>query len=150
MRVALDTNILAYAEGVNDDVRKQAAIGLIRGLPPDAVVLPAQVIAELFQVLLRKARFTAADARAAIVSWCNYFPIVETSQSVLLGAAEIAATHHLSFWDGVVLASAADSGCSLLLSEDLQHDFTWNTVTVANPFATPKHPLLENLLGGQP
>jgi predicted nucleic acid-binding protein len=148
--VALDTNILAYAEGVNDDVRKQAAIGLIRGLPPDAVVLPAQVIAELFQVLLRKARFTAAEARVAIVSWCNYFPIVETSQSVLLGAAEIAATHHLSFWDGVVLASAADSGCSLLLSEDLQHDFTWNTVTVANPFATPKHPLLENLLGGQP
>lgn len=150
MRVALDTNILAYAEGVNDDVRKQAAIGLIRGLPPDAVVLPAQVIAELFQVLLRKARFTAADARAAIVSWCNYFPIVETSQSVLLGAAEIAATHHLSFWDGLVLASAADSGCSLLLSEDLQHEFTWTTVTVANPFASPRHPLLENLLGGQP
>lgn len=150
MRVALDTNILASAEGVNDDVRKQAAIGLIRGLPPDAVVLPAQVIAELFQVLLRKARFTAADARAAIVSWCNYFPIVETSQSVLLGAAEIAATHHLSFWDGLVLASAAESGCSLLLSEDLQHDFTWTTVTVANPFASLRHPLLENLLGGQP
>jgi predicted nucleic acid-binding protein len=150
VRVALDTNILASAEGVNDDVRKQAAIGLIRGLPPDAVVLPAQVIAELFQVLLRKARFTAADARAAIVSWCNYFPIVETSQSVLLGAAEIAATHHLSFWDGLVLASAAESGCSLLLSEDLQHDFTWTTVTVANPFASLRHPLLENLLGGQP
>ena len=149
MRVALDTNILVYAEGVNENAKKQAAIGLIRGLPPETVVLPAQVIAELFQVLVRKARFTAAEARSAIVSWCNYFPIVETSQSVLLGAAEIAATHHLSFWDGVVLASAADAGCRLLLSEDLQHDFTWTTVTVANPFATPRHPLLENLLGGQ-
>lgn len=150
MRVALDTNVLAYAQGVNGDAMKKAALALIGALPADAVVLPAQAIAELFQVLIRKGQLTPAQARAAILSWCNGYPVAETSQSVLLGAAELAVSHRLSFWDGIILASATEAGCRLLLSEDLHPGFTWNTVTVANPFATPTHPLLENLLGNKP
>lgn len=147
MRVALDTNVLAYAQGVNGDAMKKAALALIGALPAETVVLPAQTIAELFQVLIRKGQLTPAQARAAILSWCNVFPVAETSLSVLLGAAELAVSHRFSFWDGVVLAAAAEAGCRLLLSEDLQQGFTWQAVTVANPFATPKHPLLDNLLG---
>ena len=146
MRVALDTNVLAYAQGVNGDARKKAALAFIGALPTGAVVLPAQVVAELFQVLIRKGQLTPLQARAAILSWCNVFPVTETSLPVLLGAAELAASHRFSFWDGIVLASASEAGCRLLLSEDLQPGFTWNTVTVANPFSTPKHPLLQNLL----
>ena len=146
MRLALDTNVLAYAQGVNGDAMKKTALALIDALPANAVVLPAQIIAELFQVLIRKGQLTPAQARAAILNWCNIFPIAETSQSVLLGAAELAVTHHLSFWDGIILASAAEAGCRLLLSEDLHPGFIWQSVTVANPFATPKHPLLQNLL----
>jgi hypothetical protein len=33
VRVALDTNILAYAEGVNGAPMKKAALGLVQGLP---------------------------------------------------------------------------------------------------------------------
>jgi predicted nucleic acid-binding protein len=147
VRVALDTNVLAYAQGVNGDAKKKAALDFIGALPAEAVVLPAQIIAELFQVLIRKGQLTPAQARAAILSWCNVFPVAETSLSVLLGAAELAVSHRFSFWDGVVLASASEAGCRLLLSEDLQPGFTWNSVTIANPFATTKHPLLDNLLG---
>lgn len=147
MRVALDTNVLAYAQGVNGKAMKKAALALIGALPADSVILPAQIIGELFQVLIRKGQLTPAQARTAILTWCNVFPVAETSQSVLLGAAELAVTHRLNFWDSVVLASASEAGCRLLLSEDLHPGFTWNSVTVANPFATPKHPLLDNLLG---
>jgi predicted nucleic acid-binding protein len=147
VRVALDTNLLAYAQGVNGDAMKKMALALIGALPTGAVVLPAQVIAELFQVLIRKGQLIPAQARAAILSWCNVFPVAETSLPVLLGAAELSVSHRFSFWDGMVLASAAEAGCRLFLSEDLQPGFTWYSVTVANPFATPKHPLLQNLLG---
>ena len=146
MRVALDTNVLAYAQGINGDARKKTALTLIGALPVGAIVLPAQVIAELFQILIRKGQLAPAQARTAIFSWCNVFPVAETSLPVLLGAAELAVTHRFGFWDGMVLASASEAGCRLLLSEDLQPGFTWNAVTVANPFATPKHPLLQNLL----
>lgn len=146
MRAALDTNVLVYAEGLNGSVPQEAALHLLDALPRSLVVLPAQAVGELFQVLVRKAQRTPAQARAAILTWCHAFGVAETSLPVLAGAAELAVSHRLSFWDGLILASAAEAGCRLLLSEDLQPGFTWNTVTVVNPFATPKHPLLESIL----
>ncbi len=146
MRVALDTNILAYAEGVNGAARKVNALDLIQRLPAGSALLPVQTLGELFQLLVRKVNRTPAQARSAILSWRDAFPLIETSETVIVGAAELAATHRFSFWDGVVLASAAEGGCRLLLSEDLQEGFTWNSVTVTNPFGVSPHPLLTDLL----
>ncbi len=146
MRVALDTNILAYAEGVNGAARKVNALDLIQRLPAGSALLPVQTLGELFQLLVRKVIRTPAQARSAILSWRDGFPLIETSETVIVGAAELAATHRFSFWDGVVLASAAEGGCRLLLSEDLQEGFTWNSVTVTNPFGVSPHPLLTDLL----
>ncbi len=146
MRVALDTHILSYAEGVNGAARKGIALDLIQRLPAGSALLPVQTLGELFQLLARKVNRTPAQARTAILGWRDAFPLIETSETVILGAAELAATHRFSFWDGVVLASAAEGGCRLLLSEDLQEGFTWNGVTVTNPFGVSPHPLLTNLL----
>jgi predicted nucleic acid-binding protein len=146
VRVALDTNILAYAEGVNGAVRKINALDLIQRLPAASALLPVQTLGELFQLLVRKVNRTPAQARAAILGWRDAFPLIETSETVIVGAAELAARHRFSFWDGVVLASAAEGGCRLLLSEDLQEGFTWNSVTVTNPFGVSPHPLLTGLL----
>jgi predicted nucleic acid-binding protein len=146
VRVALDTNVLAYAEGVNGTARKLDALDLIQRLPAGSALLPVQTLGELFQLLVRKANRTPAQARTAILGWRDAFPLIETSESAIVGAAELAATHHFSFWDGVVLASAAEGGCRLLLTEDLQEGFTWNSVTVTSPFAMSPHPLLTNLL----
>ena len=51
MLVALDTNILAYAEGIGDSTRCGEAIRLIERLPAELVLLPAQSLGELFRVL---------------------------------------------------------------------------------------------------
>ncbi len=146
MRVALDTNILAYAEGVNGAERKANALDLMQRLPAGSAVLPVQTLGELFQLLVRKVNRTPARARAAILGWRDAFPLIETSENVIVGAAELAATHRFSIWDGIVLASAAEGGCRLLLSEDLQEGFTWNGVTVTDPFGVSSHPLLTDLL----
>ena len=146
MRVVLDTNVLAYAEGVNGAARKANALDLIQRLPADAALLPVQTLGELFQLLVRKVNRTPARARAAILGWRDAFPLIETSENVIVGAAELAATHRFSIWDGIVLASAAEGGCRLLLTEDLQEGFTWNSVTVTNPFAVYSNPLLTNFL----
>ena len=46
MRVALDTIILAYAEGVGDEARRASATSLIVHLDPTNTVLPAQTLGE--------------------------------------------------------------------------------------------------------
>jgi predicted nucleic acid-binding protein len=147
MRLALDTNILAYAEGVNGAVRKKAALDIIEKLPEESTFLPVQVLGELFQVLVRKAERSPQKARVAILSWQDAFPLIETSPAVMLAAIDLAAQHHLGIWDAVVLSAAAAGGCRLLLSEDLHAGFTWNGVTVTNPFSKDRHELLAALLG---
>lgn len=146
MRIALDTNILAYAEGVNGAEMKQKALELMEKLPESAVLLPVQTLGELFNLLVRKAGRTPAKARKAILSWQDAFSLIETSAEVMLSAADLATDHQLSIWDAVILSAAAEGGCRLLLSEDLQEGFTWKGVTVTNPFSPSRHELLTSLL----
>ena len=150
MRVARDTNILAYAEGVNGPDMKRTALDLVLKLPEDAVLLPVQCLGELFHLLVRKAGRTPAKARAAILSWRDAFPLIETSPEVLSAAADLATDHQLSIWDAVILSATAEAGCRLLLSEDLLEGFTWKGVTVTNPFSATKHELLAALLASRP
>lgn len=146
MKVALDTNILAYAEGTNGAEMKNAALELMQDLAAASIVLPVQTLGELFNVLLRKAKRPAASARTAILSWRDAYPVIDTSSSVMVKAADLATDHNLGIWDAVVLSASAEAGCRLLLSEDLQDGFTWGGVTVTNPFTATRHPLLTALL----
>jgi predicted nucleic acid-binding protein len=146
VKVALDTNILAYAEGTNGVEMRDKALDLMQRLPSGAVVLPAQVLGELFNVLVLKAKRPAASARTAILGWRDAYPLSDTSDSVMVNAVDLATDHRLRIWDSVILSATAEAGCRLLLSEDLQEGFTWRGVTTTNPFGPTRHPLLEVLL----
>jgi predicted nucleic acid-binding protein len=146
MRVALDTNVLAYAEGANGAVMRDQTLKLIQRLPPEAIVLPAQALGELFNVLVRKAKRRPVRARDAVLSWRDAYAVADTSAAVIVNATDLAADHGLTIWDSVMLAASAEAECRLLLSEDFQEGFTWRGVTVTNPFAATLHPMLAALL----
>lgn len=146
MRIAVDTNVLAYAEGINGAASKKTALDILERLPADSTFLPVQALGELFHVLVRKAGWSSVRARTAILRWHDLFPLIETSPAVLVTGIDLAAQHHLSIWDSVILSASAAAGCRLLLSEDMQSGFTWNGVTVTDPFAAVKHHLLATAL----
>jgi predicted nucleic acid-binding protein len=146
LRLALDSNILAYAEGVNGEAMQQKALDLLARLDPEQTILPAQTLGELFNVLVRKAHWARGAARAAIMTWQDTYPVTETSSRVISAAADLASDHGLAIWDAVVVAAAASARCRLLLSEDMHEGFTWNGITVTNPFTDTRHPLLAALL----
>ncbi|MBV8589506.1 MAG: PIN domain-containing protein [Acetobacteraceae bacterium] len=150
MRLAFDTNILAYAEGVNGPDKKGAVVSLISRLPPDSACIPVQVLGELFSVLVLKANRPPASARNAILSWRDAFPLLPTSPEVMVKATDLATDHRFGIWDAVILASASSAGCRLLLSEDMQDGFTWGGVTITNPLALEPHRLLRALLAQTP
>jgi predicted nucleic acid-binding protein len=146
MRLALDTNVLAYAEGLNDADRRGRALSLLRKLNLANVYLPAQALGELFHILVRKAGLPAGEARLIVLRWCNQYPLIETSQFVLFSAMELSSQHQLHIWDAIMLSAAASAGCRLFLSEDLQDGFTWSGITVVNPFSKSPHELLVQAL----
>jgi predicted nucleic acid-binding protein len=146
MRIALDTNILVYAEGVNGAQQASLAVELIKKLGDSTIFLPVQVLGELFRVLVGKFRVPPKQVSTIVFRWQNTFPLIESCQSVLLSALDLAVDHDLNIWDAVILAAAAEAHCLLLLSEDMQDGFTWRGVTVADPFANKKNELLKRVL----
>ena len=142
MRVAFDTNILVYVEGVNGRESKARARELVTRIMPGNGMVPVQALGELFNVLVRKAKWTPRRARTAVDSWCKTLVPIGTSLEILQLAVEIATAHRLRIWDSVMIGAASEAGCRLLLSEDLQHGFAWQGVTVVNPFTEPRYPLL--------
>ena len=146
VRIALDTNVMAYAEGVGDAKRCRAARNLVARLPGHLVVVPAQTLGELHRVLVGKAGNAPAAARAAILSWADAFDVADSTFDALRAALDLAADHRTPIWDALILSVAADQKCRLLLSEDFQHGFTWRGVTVLNPFQTSQHALLVAVL----
>ena len=47
---------------------------------------------------------------------------------------KLARESSLAFYDALIVAAAADAGCRVLLTEDLQHGRSFGGVTIQNPF----------------
>jgi len=147
VRIALDTNVLAYAEGVDDPVRQARAWHVLERLAAAELFVPAQVLGELFNVLVKKAGRSRAEARDAVLVWSRSYAVIDIRGNVTAAALDLSASHDLGIWDAVIVSAAALAGCSILLSEDMQAGFTWSGLTVVNPFAEPIHPALAAHLG---
>lgn len=149
LAVALDTNVLAYAEGAGDEARRAQAVALLSRLPEQAVVLPVQVLGELFRVLVGKLNQSASQARDSVLRWSDAFAVRDSTFAAMQSAFDLSAAHGLAIWDSLILSVAAEQRCRVLLSEDLQQGFTWRGTTVVDPFARPAHALLADLLVGR-
>ena len=147
MRIALDTNVLVYAEGLGDVPRCRRANELIEALPAANVLIPVQVLGELHRVLSSKAGLTVKKARDAALSWADAFEVVDSTWSAMAAAFDLVADHRMQIWDALILSVAAEHKCRLLVTEDLHDGFTWHGVTVVNPFAASINPLLASLCG---
>lgn len=150
MRLAFDTNLLAYAEGAGDAARVQRAHHIVMACAQatDAVevILPAQVLGELYNVLTRKLRQAPLEAQGCVLRWADTFAVADGGWSAFQGATDLCVAHGLQFWDALILCVAAEQRCRVLLSEDFHAGFTWRGVTVVNPFAADNHPLLRGVL----
>lgn len=143
MQLAADTNLLVYAEGLDDPGRRKQAVSLLSTLSTSGQLrIPTQALGELFRVLRRKAKRSAADCHAAVLFWAGTAEIDATSRTAFDDALTLASLHGFDIWDAVILAVSAEAGCDVLLSEDANPGFVWGRCTIVNPFAMPRHPLL--------
>ena len=140
MRVALDTNVLVYAEGFGDDVRCQSAGELIAKFKPTDLIVAVQVLGELSRVLTSKMKKSGSEVRDLLLSWSDGVVVADTTWTAFQSAMDLSVDHQISMWDALILAVAAENKCRLLLSEDFQNGFTWRGVTIVNPFETKAKP----------
>lgn len=152
MRVALDSNILAYLAGVSRSPEDDGKITKIRKLVSQltgsvSLIAPTQTLGELF-VVLRRSGASAEEARGILLEFAGAFGTSASETRTALSAADLVVDHKLQFWDALIVTAAADAGCTLLLSEDMQHGFVTRGLTIINPLADDVHPKLGALIEG--
>lgn len=151
-RVALDSNILVYLAGVSRTAEDEEKIERVRGLVgrlsrSSNLVAPAQTLGELF-VVLRRSGINPVQARKILLAFADAFGTAASETSTMLSATDLVVDHKLQFWDALIVTAAADAGCTLLLSEDMQHGFVARGLTIVNPLAAAVHPKLAALIEG--
>jgi predicted nucleic acid-binding protein len=89
-----------------------------------SIIVSIQVLGELCNVLIRKTTFSQSETQAAVLDLVNTFSVLAIDTSTVLNALEIEihARYGYSYWDSLIIATALQSDCSILYSEDMQHD----------------------------
>jgi predicted nucleic acid-binding protein len=133
----VDTNALVYAHDTSAGPKRAAATVLVERLWESGHgCVSIQVLQELFVTLTRKLprpidTNTAEKAVEDLSSWTVH----ARGADDVLGAIRIHERYRISFWDAMVVRSAAALGCDTQLSEDLNAGQRYDGVLVVDPFA---------------
>jgi predicted nucleic acid-binding protein len=146
MRYALDSNILLYAEGINDAERRDVANNLVLAMGDDPLIIPVQVLGEVQLALTLKAGLSREKAEERINWWIDDSFVQDTSFAVFKTALAITSIYGFRIWDAIILAAAAEAGARYLFSEDMHDGFTWGDTEIVNPFAAEPKPIVKKLL----
>ena len=132
-RVALDSNILVYAELEPETPKGRRAANLITRAAADGVI-PIQALGAFLRVVQRRAPFAFAEAVQQVAICEAMFLTPPTTLSVMKTAAEAALAHQLQLWDSIICACASHAGATVQLTEDLQDGRPLHGLRVVNPF----------------
>lgn len=133
-KVFLDTNVLAYAQDAGSADKQVRSRQLIAELAESGRgVVSTQVLQEFFVTATRKLGVPPLAAKG-ILKTLDVFEIVSVSPALIQEAVDCSILNELSFWDSLILAAAASTGCTTVLSEDLNAGQTILGVKVENPF----------------
>jgi predicted nucleic acid-binding protein len=146
----VDTNVLLYAYDKAAGMRHETARLVIRALwEQGGAVLSTQVLQEFYVNVTRKIPkpLSPAAARGILSGYCAW-QVEQARCDTVLRASEVQERHRLSFWDGLIVAAAAQGGADVLLSEDLNAGQVIEGVRVVDPF-DETDPMLHQLLGNR-
>jgi predicted nucleic acid-binding protein len=132
----VDTNVLLYAHDRSAARKNEVARDLLTRLWDGRTgVLSTQVLQEFYVNATRKLPLPLAPSHArAIIARYATWPVHRIDPDDIIAASELERRHRLSFWDALIVISAARSQASLLVTEDLQHGRRLAGVTMVDPF----------------
>ena len=133
--ITADTNIYVYSADRRYPTKQaiaQRIVERLRGMDgPPAL----QLVGEFQNVLQRKLRAPPAYAAALGFELLTHHTMFANTEAAVVLALEETGRGRLSYWDALMLASAAEAGCTVMLSEDMQDGAVLFGLEIVNPFA---------------
>ncbi|MBI4690053.1 MAG: PIN domain-containing protein [Nitrospirae bacterium] len=131
-RIFVDTNILIYAYSETEPKKKEMVLSL---LGHEMVCLSTQVISEFIWVMNGKFNIDMKSLKVITDNLFEIYTVFRINNSTIVKAIDTALQFHFSYWDSLIVASAIESNCRVLYTEDLQHGQIINSnLSVLNPF----------------
>jgi len=135
--VFVDTNVFVYARDASKPEKQAAAETWLRQLWIEQRGRTSmQVLCEHYTVVTHKLNpgLAPEDAWEDVTAWLAWKPQL-IDGNILARVHTIERRYGLSWWDAMIVAAAQLQDCSVLLTENLQHGFRCEGVTIQSPFA---------------
>ncbi len=137
--IFIDSNIWLYRfladqdPNPQEDARKRKIAVELTNLK--TIVVSTQVVNEVSAVLKRKASLSESQIYQLIEEFEQKCTVVDLTASILKKASQVRNEYYLSFWDGLIVASALAANVTILYSEDMQDSLiVQEKLNVINPF----------------
>lgn len=129
-KIFVDSNVFLYLLDIVAEKRNKA-IEILANHP----CISPQVIFENINVAIRKFGYGKPEALTNGRRLVDHCTLIFDSENTLKKALEIFQKDTLQVYDSRIVASALESGCDTLFSEDFQHLRVFEgKLTVINPF----------------
>lgn len=133
-RFTLDSNILVYAVDITAGAKHEVSQRIVVAAARLDCVLTLQAVSEFYWVVTRKRIVPAARAAERANDRLTAFPCVAVSESAIRAALLHAVAGRAAYWDVLLTTTAAEAGCNLLLTEDMNDGTFLTGVQIHHPF----------------
>ena len=133
-RATIDTNILIYAVDRRNQAKHEIAERVVGAFLRDGNIILLQALNEFFRAVTRKGLLSKEEAVVIVNAARGIKLVIATNEHDLAYAMDSYERHNLQFFDQLLIATARRVGCTVLISEDMQHECIYDGLTVLNPF----------------
>ena len=137
-REFVDANVLVYAFDSSAARKQDTAPRLLEKLwESGGGCLSIQVLQEFFVTVTKKvARPLPVEEAAARVREFSAWRVFAPHADDVLDAIDLHRQAKIGFWDAMIVLAAAESGCDVLWTEDLNDGQDFDGTVVRNPFVS--------------
>jgi predicted nucleic acid-binding protein len=136
-RFFIDTNIFIYSFDDTQPEKQDLSKRIIGfALENDAGIISSQVVQEFLNVATRKFKtpLSITDCLTFLNRIMEPLCVVFANMDLYHHSLDIMQRWKLSFYDSLIISAAIQEDCSILYSEDFQHNQKIQSLTIINPF----------------
>jgi predicted nucleic acid-binding protein len=130
-KVFIDTNILVYAYSTSDAPKQQKSKA---ALLDNECIISTQVLNEFCNVCFKKLHLPVALIKRDIAEITDICDCWMVEYNTIQRALVLQEQYGFSYYDCLILASAAETGCAYLFTEDLTDRQKIDNVIIRNIF----------------
>lgn len=132
--ITIDTNVLVYAHDGRDPLRQAIALNVMEALGSRGHPIGLQAIGEFQNAARHKLKQPIWQAAVQARRIMQAFSHFASTSTAVAGALDDMEAGRLSYWDALLVRSAAEHGCTAMFSEDMQDGSRPDGVEIVNPF----------------